>query len=45
MPHMNKKTNSENGILVQTKSRFKINYEWIGKTIQKKINPKNRQNS
>ena len=33
-------TTIENGNLVQQKIRRRMNYEWIGKTIQKKSNPK-----
>ena len=35
MPHVNKKPLARNGNLLQTKTRPRMNYEWIGKIIQK----------
>ena len=40
MPYVNKKPLARNGNLVKTKNRPKMNYEWIAKTIEKKIRSK-----
>ena len=44
MPHVNKKPLVRKGNLVQTKTGPETNYEWIGKTTQKKIRSKNSKN-
>ena len=41
MPHVNKKALARNGKLVQTKTSHRMNYEWIGKTLEEKNDPKN----
>ena len=41
MPHVNKTPLVGKGNLLQTKTRPRMNYEWIGKTITKKKRSKN----
>ena len=44
MRHVNKKPLARNGYLVQTKkTRPRMNYGWIGKTIKKKTDPKKQK--
>ena len=40
IPHVDKKPLARNGNLVETKTRTRMNYEWIGKTIKKKFRSK-----
>ena len=45
MPHVSKKLLARNENLFQTKNRPRMNYEWIGKTIQKNSDRKIKKNS
>ena len=42
-PHVNKKQLPRNGKLVQRKTRPRMKYEWLGKTIQKESDPINKK--
>ena len=46
MQHVNEKTTSKKlKFGLNKKTRPRMNYEWIGKIIEKKSDPKNRKNS